>query len=103
MQNKNKKPRRLALAPKLLLRRLDILLQLANRILQCGPCIIDLIDNQDIFSNEIGHLERAQVQPLRARDFGAGDFLWVAAAEVFVEGEADGLDGDVWLAGTFEE
>lgn len=103
MQHENKKPRRLVLAPEMLLRGLDVLLQLADGILQRGAGIVDLIDDEDILSDEIGHLERAQVQPLRAGDFGAGDLLGVAAAEVFVQGEADGLDGDVGLAGAFEE
>jgi hypothetical protein len=103
MQHENKKPRRLVLAPEVLLRGLDILLQLADGILQRGAGIVDLVDDEDILSDEIGHLERAQVQPLRAGDFGAGDLLGVAAAKVFVQGEADGLDGDVGLAGAFEE
>lgn len=103
MQHENKKPRRLVLAPEVLLRGLDILLQLADGILQRGAGIVDLIDDEDILSDEIGHLERAQVQPLRAGDFGAGDLLGVAAAEILVQGKADGLDGDVGLAGAFEE
>ena len=46
--------------------------------------------------------EIGEVEPLRACDFCAGDFDGVAA-EGFVEGEADGLDGDVGGAGALEE
>lgn len=38
-----------------------------------------------------------------AGDFGAGFFDGAVFAEVFVEGEADGLDGDVRGVGAFEE
>lgn len=103
MQHKNIKLGRLALTPKRLLRSLDILHQLAHSIFQRSPRIIDLIDNQDILANQIGHFQRTQIQPLRAGDFGPRDFLGIAAAEVFIERQADGLDGDVGFAGAFEE
>lgn len=85
MQNKHIKLSRLALPTERLLGRLNILHQLTNRILQRRPRIINLIDNQDILADQVGHLQRTQIQPLRARDFGSRDFLCVAAAEVFVE------------------
>ena len=47
-------------------------------------------------------MQGGEVEPLRACDFCAGDFDGVAA-EGFVEGEADGLDGDVGGAGALEE
>lgn len=104
MQNKNKKPRNLPLPPQLFLRGLHILLQLPNRIFKGRPSIIDLINNENILANQIGHFETTQIEPLRSGDFCAGDFFGVVgAAEVFVEGESDGLDGDVGLVGAFEE
>lgn len=38
-----------------------------------------------------------------AGNFGAGFFDGAVLAEIFVEGEADGLDGDVGGVGAFEE
>jgi hypothetical protein len=40
---------------------------------------------------------------LGAGNFGAGFFDGAVLAEIFVEGEADGLDGDVGGVGAFEE
>jgi hypothetical protein len=40
---------------------------------------------------------------LGAGDLGAGDLLGIATAEILVEGETDGLDGNVGVAGALEE
>jgi hypothetical protein len=93
----------LALTAKLLLRLLDILLQLAHGILESCPGVIDLIDDQDVLANQVGHLEGAQVEPLSAGDLGTWDLLGITAAEILIEGQTDGLDGDVGVTGALEE
>lgn len=103
MEHKNEKVRLLALATKLLLGQLDILLELAHGVLQGRPRVINLVDDENVLADQVGHLEGAEIQPLGAGDLGAGDLFGVAAAEVLIEREADGLDGDVGLAGALEE
>lgn len=103
MQNKDKEVGLLALPTKLLLRQLDILLELTDGILERRPRVVDLIDDEDVLANQVGHLQRAHIQPLCAGDLGTGDFLGVAATEVLVERQADGLDGDVRIAGALQE
>lgn len=103
MENIDEKVSLLGLTAELLLRLLNILLELAHGILKSCPGVIDLIDDQDVLANQVGHLERAQVQPLSAGDLGAGDLLGITAAEILVERQTDGLDGDVGVTGTLEE
>lgn len=93
----------LALTAKRLLRLLDILLQLAHRIFQGCPGVINLIHNQDVLANQVGHLEGAQIEPLCARDLGARNLFRVTAAQILVEGQTDSLDGDIRLARALEE
>lgn len=103
MEHKDKKVSLLALAAKLLLRLLHIFFQLAHRILQGRPSIVHLIHNQNILANQVGHLKRAQVQPLCTGDLGARNFLGVTTAEVLIEGQTDGLDGDIRVASALQE
>jgi hypothetical protein len=103
VENIDEKVSLLALTTELLLRLLNILLELAHGILKSCPGVIDLIDDQDVLANQVGHLERAQVQPLSAGDLGAGDLLGITAAVILVEGQTDSLDGDVGVTGTLEE
>lgn len=119
MQHKNRKPRLLPRPPQPLPRSLHILLQLPNGILQRRPRIIHLVHNQHVLPHKITHLQARQIEPLRPRDFCAGLFDGIGVVVVvvggrggggggggrerFVEGEADGLDGDVGAAGAFEE
>jgi hypothetical protein len=103
MQHKNAKLGRLPLPPQLLHRSLDILLQLAHRILERRPRVVHLVDNQHVLADQICHFERGQVEPLRARDFCARRFDFGIRAERLVQREADGLDGDVGRPGLFEE
>ena len=112
MQHEHTKPRLQALSfpARRARRRIDILLQLAHRILERGARVVDLVDDQHALANEIAHLERGEVEPLRAGYFGAGRFGGtvgrgggIGGGEGFVEGEADGLDGNVRAAGLFEE
>jgi hypothetical protein len=103
VKNIDKEVSLLALTAELLLRLLNILLELAHGILESCPGVIDLIDDQDVLANQVGHLERAQVQPLSASDLGAGSFLGITTAEILVEGQTDGLDGDVGFTGALEE
>lgn len=103
MENVDEEVSLLALTAKLLLSLLHILLQLAHGILESCPGVIDLIDDQDVLANQVGHLEGAQVEPLSAGHLGAGDLLGITTAEILVEGETDGLDGDVGVTGALEE
>lgn len=105
MQDKDAEIRLLALPSQLLHGRLNILLKLADRILEGGAGIVNLVDNEDVLANQVRHLKRRQVEPLRARHFCAGclDLGVCAAAELLVEGQPDGLDGDVGRAGLLEE
>ena len=104
VQHKDTKRRLLALPSALLLRLNDILFQLAHCIFKRGARVVDLVDDEDVFADEAGHLERGEVEPLRTCYFCAGSFdLRVDSAEGLIEGEADGLDGDVGRAGCLEE
>lgn len=93
----------LALTAELLLSLLHILLQLAHGILEGCPGVIDLIDDQDVLANQVGHFEGAQVEPLSAGHLGTGDLLGITTAEILIEGQTDGLDGDVGVTGALEE
>jgi hypothetical protein len=103
VQDKDEEVGLLAFAAELLLGQLDVLLQFADGIFQGGAGVIDLVDDQDVLADQVGHLEGAQVEPLSTGDLGAGDLLGIAAAEVLVEGQTDGLDGDVGVTGALEE
>lgn len=102
MQDEYRKCRLFSFTSQLLLRSLHVLFQLFNSILKRRSCIIDLIDNQNILSYQIRHLERAHIQPLCSCDLGAWSFN-IALAEIFVEGETDGLDRDIGGAWLLEE
>lgn len=103
MQNKDEKVGLLALTTELLLRKLNILLQLANGIFQGSAGVVNLVDDEDVLADQVGHLEGAQVEPLSTGDLGTGDLFGITAAEVLVEGQTDGLDGDVGVTGALEE
>lgn len=105
MQDKDAKGRLLGGSASLLHRGLDVLFQLADGVLERRARVVDLVDNEDVFANQVGHLQRGEVQPLCARHFCAWGFdVRVGrVAELLVEGEADGLDGDVGVAGALEE
>lgn len=103
VQNVNEEVGLLAFTAKLLLSQLHILLQLAHGVLQGGAGVVNLVDDEDVLADQVGHLEGAQVEPLCAGDLGAGDLLGIVTAEVLIEGQTDGLDGDVGVAGALEE
>lgn len=87
----------------LLPRRLNVLLQLLDRILQRRPRIVHLVDNQHPLADQVLHLaQRGEVEPLGPGHLGPGG-LDLVAAERLVEGQADGLDGDVGRPGLLEE
>lgn len=97
----------LALEAQLLPGGLDVLLQLLDGVLEGGAGVVDLVDDEDLLAYEVLHLaEAGQVQPLGACDLLArllDDAVAVGAAEGLVEGEADGLDGDVGAPWLLEE
>lgn len=103
MQNEDKEVSLLALTTKLLLSNLNILLKLTHSVLQSCTGIIDLIDNENVLANQVGHLERAHIQPLCAGDLGTGDLLGITTTQVFIEGETNSLNGDVGVTGALEE
>lgn len=104
MKNKDGKLRLGLVAFHLLAGSLDILLQLADGILEGGAGVVYLVDNEDALANEVLHVaERSQVEPLGAGHLGAGGLDVRVLTELLVEGEADGLDGDVGGAGLLEE
>lgn len=90
---------------------LDVLLELLNGVLEGGPGVVDLVNDEDALADEVLHLaEGAEVQPLGAGDLGAGDLgdarggvAAVGIGQGLVEGEADGLDGDVGASWLLEE
>jgi hypothetical protein len=103
VKNKDKEVSLLALTTKLLLGNLDILLKLADSVLKSCTGIIDLVNNQNVLADQVGHLQRAHVKPLGTGDLGTGDLLGIAAAKILVERETDSLDGNVGVAGALEE
>ena len=86
---------------------LDILLELADGVVEGGAGVVDLVDDQDALADQVAHLaERGQVEPLGAGDLsarGLDDRVGAGGGELLVEREADGLDGDVGVAGALEE
>ena len=107
MKHKNAKLR--LLPAKLGPRRLDVLLQLLDRVLERRARVVHLVDDQDPLAHQAAHLaQRAEVQPLRARhslagllDVGVG--VVRVGGELLVERQADRLDRDVGAAGALEE
>lgn len=105
MQHKNAKSR-LRSASHVLPRRLDVLFQLPDRVLQRGSGVVHLVHDEDVFAHQIRHFERGKIQPLRAGYLGAGRFGGlgrIARREGFVQGETDGLDRNVGRVGSFEK
>lgn len=106
MQHKDAElgPRRLSLGAHLLARSLNVLLQLLDGILERRPGVIDLIHDQDLLADQVLHLAQArQVEPLGAGDGRAGLLDDGIGGEGLVEGQANGLDGDVGGAGGLQE
>lgn len=103
MKHKDKEVGLLAFTAQLLLRRLDVLLEFPNSVFQRRPGIINLVHDEDVFSDQVVHLQRAKVQPLCAGNLGTGNLFGVTATQVFVERQTDGLDWNVGLAGALQE
>jgi len=82
---------------------LNVLLELLDGVLEGCSGVVDLINNEDSLSDEVLHLaESGQVEPLCSGDLGTGGLDFIVAKR-FVEGETDGLDGDVGSAALLEE
>ena len=94
VQYKNAEACLLALTTQLLLCLDDVLFQLLDGVLEGRSCVVDLINNENILANQVRHLEGGEVEPLCAGDFGTR-LLDGVGAEGLIEGEADGLDGNV--------
>lgn len=83
---------------------LNVLLKLLDGILESGTGVIDLVDNQDALTNKV--LEGTQgshVEPLSTGDLGSGGLNLGVVSELLVQGQTNGLDGDVGRAGLLEE
>lgn len=94
----------LSLGANLLTSSLDILLQLLDGILERGPGVVNLVDDEDLLADQVLHLAQArEVEPLCAGDLGAGLLDDGIGWEGLVEGQADGLDGDVGRARKLQE
>lgn len=84
--------------------KLDVLLKLLDGILERRPGVVDLVHNQDSLADEVRHLAQGgEVEPLGAGDLCANLLDLGVVAQGLVQGEADGLDGDVGRAGALEE
>jgi hypothetical protein len=81
----------------------NILLQLLNSVLESCPGVIDLIHNEDVLSDQVGHLEAAEVQPLCPGNLGARLLDLSVGTEGLVQRKANSLDGNVRAAGLLEE
>lgn len=99
----------LALSAELLGLELEILGQLTDGVGEGAAGVVDLVDNEDVAADE-GGFGRVKVEPLGLDDLGLGcdGGLVVLVAglpdlEVLVEGETDGLDGDVLVVLLLEE
>lgn len=103
MKDKDEEVCLLSLTAELLLSHLQVLLQLTDCILQGCPGVIDLVDNEDVLANKIGHLERAKIEPLCPGHLGSGNLFGVATTQVLIERQTDSLNGNVGLAGTLKE
>lgn len=103
MQDKDEKLGLLLLTTHLLRSLLHILGELLDGILQRRPCIVDLVNNQDVLSDEIGLLDGGEIEPLRACNLGAWCLLGILVVELLVERQTDGLDGNVRRSGLLEE
>lgn len=103
VKHKDEEVSLLALTTQLLLRRLNVLLEFPNGIFQRRPGVIDLVHDEDVLSDQVVHLQRAQVQPLCASDLCTRNLFGVAATQVFVERQTDSLDGNVGLTGALQE
>lgn len=88
-------------------RSLNILLQLPNRVLERRPRVVHLVHDENVLAYQVLHLaQRAHVEPLGAGDLGTRDLDLDGAGDLgegLVEGEADGLDGDVGAVVALEE
>lgn len=87
-------------------RLLDVFLQLPYRILECRSGVIHFVHDQYVLADEVGHFQRRKVEPLSPSDFGAWCLHGIGRVrrwELLVEGEANGLDGDIRSGWTLEE
>lgn len=99
----------LTLGTELLRLELEILGELANSVGKSAASVVDLIDDEDVAADE-GGFGRVKVEPLGLDDLGLGGdgglvvlVVGLPDLEVLVEGEADGLDGDVLVVSLLEE
>ena len=111
MKNKDAELSGLSLISNSLTGGLDVLLQLLDSIFQCGAGVINLVDNENLLSNQILHAaQRTKVEPLGSGHTGARDLdfsrtVWLHAVggQCFVQRKPDGLDWDIGAAGFLKE
>lgn len=104
MQDKDAKLGLGTISTHLLTGGFDVFLQFADGVFEGGAGVVDLVDDEDAFADEVFHgAEGAEIEPLGARHLGANLLHFFAAAEGLVEGEADGLDRNVGGPRLFEK
>ena len=103
MENKNAKSRLLLSSPELLPRYFHVFLQLPDCILQGCSCIIDLIDDKYVFTDQVGHFEGGKVKPLSPSDFSTRLLHRPIFTKVLVEREPNSLYRDICRSWAFDE
>lgn len=94
----------LALDTEFLPGSLNVLLQLLDGVFKGSPGVIDLVDDEDLFADQILHLaQTGQIQPLGPSDNLAGLFNDIVGSQLLVQRKTDGLDGDIGAARFLEE
>lgn len=104
MENKDAKLRLGLVTTHALTSRLDILLELLDGVFQGRSGVVDLVDNEDALADQVLHLAQgSEVEPLGTGDLLADLLDLGILAEGLVQGQANGLDGNVGRPGPLEE
>jgi hypothetical protein len=82
---------------------LNVLLQLFHGILEGSPGVVDLVNDQDALADQVvDRAQGAEVKPLGASNLRAG-LLDNVGGKALIQRQANGLDGNVGVAGLLEE
>jgi hypothetical protein len=103
VEHEDRELRGLGTPASLLCRLGDILLQLLDGVLEGSPGVVDLVHDQNVLADQVGHLETAKVQPLCPGNLGARLLDLGVGTERLVQRKANSLDGNVRAAGGLEE
>lgn len=103
VQNENRKRRLFTLTAQVLLRNFHVLFQFPDSIFKSRTGVVHLVHDENVLADQVGHLQRAQIQPLRPRNLGSGDLLGVIEAEILVERQTNRLNRNVGLTRALQE